>query len=60
MDRIEKRVGNRIYFIKGHQSTHKRHLNQIRKRLSYDADSDLPEKKDVIDVIHDTFDIPIP
>ena len=40
-----------IYKIKGPQFTHKRHWNQIGKSLSDDADSDLPEEKEVIDVI---------
>ena len=60
MDTIEKRVGNIIYIIKGSHFTHKRHLNQIRKRLSDDADSGPPEEKEVMDVIYDTFDMPIP
>ena len=57
---IEKRIGNRIYIIKGPQFTHKRLLNRIRKRLSDDVDSDPPEEKEVMDVIYDTFDMPIP
>ena len=51
MDTIKKRVGNKIYKIKG---------PQIRKRLSDDADSGPPEEKDVLDVINDTFDMSIP
>ena len=60
MGTIEKRVGNIIYIIKGPQFTHKRHLNQIRKRLLDDADSGPPEEKEVMDVICDTFHMPIP
>lgn len=54
MGTIEKRIGNMVYIIKGPQFTHKRHLNQIRKRLSDDTDSSPPEG---IDVIYNTFDI---
>ena len=60
MDTIEKREGNMIYIIIGPQFIHNRHLNQIRKRLSDDADCSPPEEKEVMDVIDDTFDMPIP
>ena len=61
MDTIEKRDDNKIYIIKGPQFTHhKRHLNQIRKRLSDNAESGSPEETEVMDVIYDTFDVPIP
>ena len=53
MGRIEKRVGNIIHILKGPQFTHKRHLNQLRKRLT---DSGSPEET-VMDVIYDTFNI---
>ena len=59
MGTIEKRVGNIICIFKGPQLTHKRHLNQIRKRLSDHAHSDPPEEKAVMDVIYDTFEMPI-
>ena len=48
-----------IYIIKGPQFTHKRHLNQIRKRQSDDVDNGPPEVKEVMDVIYDTFEMPI-
>ena len=60
MGAIEKLVGNMIYIIKGPQFTHKRHLNQIRKHLSHNANSGSPEEKEATDVIYDTFDMPIP
>ena len=60
MDTIKKRVRNMIYLSKGTQFTHQRNLNQIRKRLSGDADSSPPEEKEVINVIYETFDMPIP
>ena len=56
MGTIEKRVGNMIYIIKCRQFIHKRHLNQVRKRLTDEADSGSDET--VMDVIYDTFDIP--
>ena len=58
MGTIEKRVGNMIYIIKGPQFTHKRHLNQLRKRLTDEADR--PPEETVMDVIYDFFDIPTP
>ena len=48
---MEKRVGNMIYIIKGPQLTHLIHLNQIKKRLSFDVDCGTPEEKVVRDVI---------
>ena len=56
---IEKRIGNMVYIIKGPQFSHKRHLNQLRKRLSDDIDSGPPEEE-VMDVIYDTFSLPTP
>ena len=53
---IEKRIGNVIYIIKGQQFTHKRHLNQIRKRSSNVPDSG-PAEDVAMNVIYDTFDI---
>ena len=46
MGTLKKRVGNMIYIIKGPQFTHQRHLNQVRKRLSDDADRGPPEEKE--------------
>ena len=60
MDTLEKRVGNIIYIIKCSLFTCKTHLNQIRKPLSDDANSGPPEEKEVMDIIYDTFDMPIP
>ena len=59
MGTLEIKEGNMIYIIKHPQFTHKRHLNQIRKCLSYDNSSP-SEMKEVMDVIDDTFDMPIP
>ena len=59
MGMIKKRVENIIYIIKGPQFTHKRHLNQLRKHLTDEADSGPPEET-IMDVIYDTFDIPTP
>ena len=57
---IKKRIENMIYITKSPQFSHKRHLNQIRKRQSDDADSGPPEEKQVMDIIYDTFEVPIP
>ena len=35
-------------------------MNQIRKRQSDNADSGPHEEKEAVDVIYDTFDMPIP
>ena len=48
-----------ITIIKGPEFTPKKHLNQLRKRLTDEAESEPPEET-VMDIIYDTFDIPIP
>ena len=53
---IERRVGNMMYIVKGPQFTYKRHLNQLRRRRSNEADSGSSEET-VMDVIYDTFNI---
>ena len=57
---IKKKVGNMINIIKGPQFTHTKHLNQIRKHLSNDTDSGLPEENEESDIMYDTFDMLIP
>ena len=59
IETIEIRIGNMIYIIKGPQFTHKRHLNQLRERLTDVAGSG-PSEGTVIDVIYDTFNIRTP
>ena len=48
-----------IYIKNDPQFTHKRHLNQLRKCLTDEADSGPPEET-IMDVIYDIFDIPTP
>ena len=45
--------------VKGPQFTHKRHLNQLRRHLTDEVDSG-PSEETEMDIIYDTFDIPIP
>ena len=59
MEMTEKRLENMIYIIKGPQFTHKRHLNQLRKRLTDEADGECLEEI-VMEVIYNTFDITTP
>ena len=56
---IEKRNGNLIYIVKGPKFTHKRHLNQVKKRSTNVPDNG-PTEDVAMDVIYDTFDIPTP
>ena len=58
-DTIEGKVGNKMYIVKGPHYTHKRHLNQLRRRISKEADSG-PLEETMMDVIYDTFSIPTP
>ena len=54
---IKRRVRNMMYIVKGLQFTHKRHLKQLRRRITKEADSG-PSEETVMDVIYDTFSIP--
>ena len=53
---IERRIGNMMYIVKGLQSMHKRHLNQVKRHVSKWVDSS-PSEETVMDVIYGTFDI---
>lgn len=57
---IEKRIGNVIYIIQGPKFSHKRHLNQIRKRLLEDSNGLPQEEEEVMDTIFDTFNMQRP
>ena len=48
-----------MYIVKGPQFTYKRHLNQLRRHISNEADRG-PLGETVMDVIYDTFNIPTP
>ena len=48
-----------MYTVKGPQFTHKRHLEQLRRRISNEADSG-PSEETMMDVIYNTYNIPIP
>ena len=56
---VDKQIENIIYIIKGPRFTHKRHLNQIRKRYSNTVENH-PREEDPMDVMFDTFEVPIP
>ena len=45
--------------VKGPKHTHKRHLNQLRKRV-IDDEIETPNQEDVMDIIYDTFDLDSP
>ena len=57
---IRQRVGNMVYIVEGPTFTHKRHLNQLRKRWSDDPDINPPEVEETMDIIYDMFDLPSP
>ena len=52
-------IGNMIYIIKEPRFTHKRHLNQMRKRYSNTVENN-PREEDSVNVVFDTFDVSIP
>ena len=55
---VDKQIRNMIYIIKGSRFTHKRHLNQIRKRYSNNIENN-PRYEDLVDGVFDTFEVPI-
>ena len=57
---IRQRIGRMVYIVEGPQYTLKRHLNQLRKRISDSTDEAPLEQEDVMDPIYDTFDLEIP
>ena len=58
-DTVDKQIGKMIYIIKGSRFTHKKHLNQIRKRYSNTVENN-PWEEDPMDIVFDTFAVPIP
>ena len=48
-----------MYIVNGSQFTNKRHIVQLRRRISIGSDSGSSEET-MIDVFSDTFNIPIP
>ena len=56
---IDKQIGNMVYMIQGPEFIHKRHINQIRRRFTSCEENSAPEE-DIIDVVFDTFEVPIP
>ena len=55
---VDKRIGDCTYMIKGPQSIHKRHLNQIKKRHIQDDDyTTTVEEEETIDVIYKSFNL---
>ena len=55
----DKQIRNMIYIIKGPGFSHKRHLNQIKKQHSNTVENN-PREEDPMDLVFDTFEVPIP
>ena len=56
---VDKQIGSNIYIVNGPRFTHKRQLNQIRKRYSNTVENN-PRLEDPMDFVFDTFDFLIP
>lgn len=59
LGKVKQRIGRMVYIIEGPKFTHKKHLNQIRKRIT-DDDRQPPVEQEVMDHIYDTFDLVTP
>ena len=58
--KVKNRIGRMVYIIEGPHFTHKKHLNQLRKRTSEDSSGTPPEQEEVMDLLYDTFDLEAP
>ena len=56
---IENRIGRMVYIVEGPHTTHKKLLNQIRKRTSDESSETLPEEE-MLDLLYDAFDLEHP
>ena len=56
---IVKRIGRMTYLVKGPKMVHKRHLNQTKSRHTHE-ENDTPVDVEPMEVLFDTFDVPIP
>lgn len=59
-DTITRRIDKMVYIIQGPRHTHKRHINQIKKRHEIDSNSTQDEVEEPIEIIYDTFDLEPP
>ena len=57
---IKERIGNMIYTVQGKTFIHRRHVNQLQKRIT-DEPTETPqiEENDQLD-LYDTFDLQMP
>lgn len=56
---IQKRIGNMIYIVKGKKFTHKRHINQLKKRSTEESE-ETPQVEEELFELYDTFDLQVP
>lgn len=56
---IINRIGRMVYMVEGPHSTHKKHLNQIRKRTS-DEPSEIPSEEEMMNLLYEAFDLEPP
>ena len=56
---IKNRIGRMVYMVEGPHATHKKHLNQIRKRTS-DESSETPPEEEMLDLLYDVSDLEPP
>ena len=57
---IKERIGNTIYTVQGKKFIHKRHVNQLQKRIT-DSPSETPQiEEDDLQDLYVTFDLQMP
>ena len=55
---IDNQIGNMVYMVKGPRFIHKRQVNQLLRRYTFSNGNSSPEE--VMDMVFDTFELPIP
>ena len=49
-----------VYMVEGPHATHKKHLNQIRKRTSDESSETPPEEEEMLNLLYDALDLESP
>ena len=57
---IKNRIGRMAYMVEGPHATHKKDLNQIRKRTWDESSETPPEEEELLDLLYDKFDLEPP
>ena len=57
---IKERIGDMIYTVQGKKFIHRRHVNQLQKRITDEPAETLQIEDDDLQDLYDTFDLQMP